>query len=352
MARRLSQNINSAYIEAANRLNGKHARRKIVAYVESFDDIAFWGNVLHPLENEKYYFEVMLPSRNSLSKGKKIALSNRLGKYMIACVDADYDYLMQGTTLASYEVCFNPYVFHTIVYAIENYQSYGPALQNVCVLATLNDHHLFDFDRFVKAYSVVIWPLFVWNVWAYRYGKYKMFSMLDFYRIVALDNLNYYHPQNTLEQLQRRVNMKISRLHKLFPEGKETYKPFMEELRTLGVSPDNCYLYMRGHDLHDGLIAPMLGGVCEVLRREREKEINELATHAMQRQNELAAYQHAVSSVEEMLRKHTGYNVSPQYQELQQHVRDFLASLDAKKEEEAADGNDKLEETSAEVSPQ
>ena len=334
MARRLSQNINSAYIEAANRLNGKKARRKIVAYVESFDDVFFWGNLLRPLENERYYFEVMLPSRTTLSKGKKIALGNRLGKYMIACVDADYDYLMQGTTYTSEEVCFNPYVFHTLVYAIENYECYAPSLQNVCVMTTLNDRRIFDFEYFMRSYSNVIWPLFVWNVWAYRYGRYSSFSMLDFYRVVGLDHLNYYHPESTLDQLQRRVNIKIARLHKIFPEGRTTYKPFMNELRRLGVSPDNCYLYMRGHDLHDGVVAPMLTGVCEALRREREKEIRDLAEHALQMQNELAAYQHAVGCVEDMLRKHTGYTSCPQYLQVQEQVRQFLISLDAPQDTE------------------
>lgn len=328
MARRLAQNINSAYIEAANRLNGKKARRKIVAYVESFDDVFFWSNLLRPLENEKYYFEVMLPSRTSLCKGKKIAMSNRLGKYMIACVDADYDFLMQGTTRTSYEVCHCPYIFHTLVYAIENYECYAPSLQNVCVMATLNDHRIFDFEQFLSAYSAVIWPLFVWNVWAYRYGKYTSFSMLDFYRVINLEHLNYYHPEQTLEQLKRRVNAKIARLHKIFPQGKTTYKPLAGELLALGLTPETCYLYMRGHDLHDGVVAPMLGGVCESLRREREREIRRLAEHALQMQNELAAYQHAVASVEEMLRKHTGYIACPQYQQVVARVRAFLDTLD------------------------
>ena len=124
----LTSYINSSYISAMNRLGGRKSRQRIVAYVESYDDVFFWSNLLRPLETEQYFFEVMLPSRTSLCKGKKIALANdlgaRLGKCMIACVDADYDYLMQGVTLSSAEVCNNPYVFHTYVYAIENFQCY------------------------------------------------------------------------------------------------------------------------------------------------------------------------------------------------------------------------------------
>lgn len=39
MAKRLSQNLNSDFIAAANRLRPKQARHKIVAYVESYDDV-------------------------------------------------------------------------------------------------------------------------------------------------------------------------------------------------------------------------------------------------------------------------------------------------------------------------
>ena len=41
MPSRLKDNISSQYIEAANVLRGKNARRRIVAYVESYDDIYF-----------------------------------------------------------------------------------------------------------------------------------------------------------------------------------------------------------------------------------------------------------------------------------------------------------------------
>ena len=330
--KRLRDNLNSSYIRAMNSLGGRHARQRIVAYVESYDDVFFWSNLLRPLETDHYYFEVMLPSRTSLCKGKKIAMSNdlgkRLGQCMIACVDADYDYLMQGTTLASAEVCNNPYVFHTYVYAIENYECYAPALQSVCVMSTLNDHHLFDFEGFMRQCSIIIWPLFVWNIWCYRYGTYKHFSMLDFYHIVQLPKLNLYHPEQALERLRHLVNAKINRLQKQFPEGRKTYKPLREELLRLGLTPETTYLYMRGHDLNDGVVLPLLALVCEQLRREREREIRRLAEHNVQMQNELSAYQNATGSIEEMLRKHTTYVSCPQYQRVQHDIRQLINQLE------------------------
>lgn len=100
MATSLKHNLTSAYLDAADRLSPKKARRRIVAYVESYDDIAFWRTLLSEFENEEHYFEVMLPSSRSLAKGKKMALNHifraeQLGKSLIACVDSDYDFLLQ-----------------------------------------------------------------------------------------------------------------------------------------------------------------------------------------------------------------------------------------------------------------
>ena len=148
----LRDNLNSRYFEAANALKSKQARRRIVAYVESYDDIYFWRTVLSRFEDDHRYFEVMLPSKLNLTRGKKSVLmrfirkrgkkneptepgngeAEVLGRDMIACVDADYDYLMQGCTPTSKMVIDNPYVFHTYVYAIENYQCFAPSL-HMCV---------------------------------------------------------------------------------------------------------------------------------------------------------------------------------------------------------------------------
>ena len=103
MATSLRHNLTSAYLDAAHKFSSKKGRRRIVAYVESYDDIAFWRTLLAEFENEERYFQVMLPSATSLAKGKKMVLMNtlnttELGRSLIACVDSDYDFLLQAAT--------------------------------------------------------------------------------------------------------------------------------------------------------------------------------------------------------------------------------------------------------------
>ena len=79
MAKRLTDNINSQYFEAINKMTPKKARRRIVVYVESYDDVFFWRSVLGRYEDDKLTFDIMLPSRNQhLDRGKKAAISNML----------------------------------------------------------------------------------------------------------------------------------------------------------------------------------------------------------------------------------------------------------------------------------
>ncbi len=333
MARRLTHHLNSDYLSAASRLRPQAAKRKIVAYVESYEDVLFWSTLLREVEDEKHYFEVMLPSKHSLSKGKKVAIMNelgpRLGACMIACVDADYDYLLQDTTRVSRFMNRNPYIFHTYAYSIENYQCFAPALRQVTVMATLNDHRLFDFEAFLTTYSDIIFPLFVWNVWCYRHGVHKHFDLGDFAQTVQPDKITLAHTEQTLDFIRRKVNRKIAWLQRHFPKAKADYKQLADELKRLGVTPRQTYLFMRGHDLFDTLIAPLLLVVSERLRRERENEIRRLAVHETQLHNELASYRHSVDDVNEVLRRHTYYKDSALYRRIQDDVRQLMASLDS-----------------------
>lgn len=328
MGKRLRDNINSQYFQAANALRPKQARRRIVAYVESYDDIYFWRTVLGPFENEQRYFEVMLPSKQTLQRGKKSVLMNfiegQTGPDMIACVDADYDYLLQGVTACSDKILNSPYVFHTYVYAIENYQCYAPSLHDVCVAVTLNDHRIFDFEDYFRQFSEAIFPLFVWSVWAYRSGNYGRFKLTDFTRICDPGGFTIQHPELSLQNVRRKVFQKVRALQQLFPNNKESYLQLKSELIALGVTPPTTYLYIQGHHLFDTVVAPILTKVCSQLRQERQNEISHSKAHRTQKRNEMSCYENSRQDIKTMLKKNTGYIQCEQFRHLQDDVRRYL----------------------------
>ena len=321
--------ISSQYVEAANALRGKNARRRIVAYVESYDDIYFWRTVLSRFEDERRYFEVMLPSKTDLTRGKKSVLMNfvadRIGPDMIACVDADYDYLLQGATAQSRRVLGSPYVFHTYVYAIENYQCYAPSLHDVCVAVTLNDHRIFDFREYFRQYSEACFPLFVWSVWAYRTGNHGRFSLTDFNRSTDPGGFTVQEPEKSIANIRRKVQNKIRELQRHFPYNKDAYLQLKDELKQLGVTPQTTYLYMQGHHLFDTVVAPILTKVCRQLQLERQQEIYHSEAHRTQKRNELSCYENSRQDIKTMLKKNTGYQQSDRFLQLQADVERYLS---------------------------
>lgn len=339
MSKRLRDSITSQYIEAANRLGSRRSRRRIVAYVESYDDIFFWRSILARFENDKRYFEVMLPSRlDHLERGKKAAImsligNGAVGKDMIACVDADYDYLEQGASLSSKTILESPYIFHSYAYAIENMQCYARSLHDVCVAATLNDRETFDFEQFLADFSLTVFPLFVWNIWSYRKGAEPRFSITDFLRAIEMGNLSPENSSQALAQLRRRVAHRVQLLQRQHPGAKESYLAVKDDLKRLGCQPEQTYMYIQGHHLFDKIVMPLLRKVCSQLMREREREISAQSVHATQQRNELSCYSSSVGDVEFVVRRNVGYIASPQYQHIIADISRFL--------EEGSDESDK-----------
>lgn len=327
--RRLKENVSSRYLEAANQLRSKTARRRIVAYVESYDDVFFWRTVLSRFETGERYFEVLLPSAKTLERGKKSAimrvLEERVGRDMIACVDADYDYLMQQATEASRKMIGNPYVFHTFAYSIENLQCYAPSLHEVCVAVTLNDHRLIDIAEFMRQYSTAVFPLFVWSIWHYRNSIYNEFTITEFNHVIDMGRFNLRNPYATIANVRRKVGKRIAMLQRRHPEAKESYLRLKSELTdALGVTPGETYLYIQGHHLFDKVVMPVMDKVCSQLIREREMEIRRQAVHNTQMRNELSCYSRSTQDIEQMLKKNVAYVTSDPFQRILKSVEAFL----------------------------
>ena len=329
--KRLTEYLNSNFIEAANSLRPKRAAQRIIAYVESYDDISFWRSVFNEYESDRVHFEIMLPARTKLTKGKKQAMMNMLGKAygknMIACVDSDYDYLLQGATSTSQQMLENKYILHTYAYSIENYRCYADSLKQICVLCTQNDSNVIDFKEFFKLYSRICYPLFVWNILLYRKHDTRTMSMLHFCEIVRLSSFNIGNPAYSLQLLSKRVKHNIDMLEKQFPELKDEYKHLDEELAALGINPDETYFYIQGHHIMNGVTMRILQPVCRHLRSKREEEIERFAYHRQQYNNELASYRHSQCDVATMLSKNTDYKSASPYLRLKADIEKLLETI-------------------------
>lgn len=329
MDKLLRNNVSSRYIEASNRMRSKQDRRRIIVYVESYDDIFFWRSILVDFEDDTRYFKVMLPSQSQhLERGKKAALMNLLansvGRDMIACVDADYDYLIQGATPTSKIVINNPFVFHTYAYAIENLQCYAPSLYETCVMVTLNDERIFDMEDYLKKYSEIVFPLFVWSIWFYRTPNYNQFTIFEFLHIIETAHFTMNGSDEILSRLKKKVSKRIDQFQAQFPHSKGSYLQVKDDIMGLGVTPENTYLFIQGHHLFDKIVLPMMDTICSQLVRNRENEIARQSVHGTQRNNELSCYRNSIEDIISMLKKNTYYKSSDIVKKIQNDLKHFF----------------------------
>ena len=239
-------------------------RRLVRVFVEGYEDVAFWRGIFDHFDNPYLRFEISVPTREDLPKGKKILMSMipQSGEELLLCVDSDFDYLFDGRTEQSAEILAAPYMFHTYTYATENYLCYAPSLHNICVKATKNDCHIFDFVAFMRDYSRTIYPIFLWYAYSAQLGSESVLPLVDFKNTVRLGFLELErNGADTLAWLCRNVTRKVTRLENENPRMAERIASFAEELRAKGVTEENTYLFMHGHTLMDNVVMVLLNTV-------------------------------------------------------------------------------------------
>ena len=79
---------------------GEHTRL-VQVFVEGYEDVAFWRGILDDFESEHLQFEISVPPREDLAKGKKVILQmvSQSGPDQLLCVDSDFDYLFDNQRL-------------------------------------------------------------------------------------------------------------------------------------------------------------------------------------------------------------------------------------------------------------
>lgn len=300
-----------------------------MVYVEGYDDIAFWRGVLSPFESDNLTFEISVPSRDDLAKGKKVLLSmcNTLGPNLMLCLDSDFDYLFQGKTEQSAKVLGSPYIIHTYAYAIENHRCWSHALHDICVKVSKNDRPIFDLEGFVARYSSAIYPLFLWYAYSALSANTRFFILASFKRAVSLGFVDLRDDgASTIAWVRRNVRKTLGILEREHPDHVELVRNFGRDIKVLGVTRENCYQYMNGHALEDN-ITVLLESVTDALKELTMTMIKNSSRSGVALDNEISNYKNNLRHIRDVLRDSEGYKTSELYKNIE---RDIVACLDNK----------------------
>ncbi len=304
-----------------------HNQRLIRVFVEGYEDVAFWRGIFDHFSSPFLRFEISVPLRNDLPKGKKILLGmiKESSPELILCVDSDFDYLFHNTTPQSCEVNSAEFMFHTYAYATENYLCYAPSLHNVCVKATKNDTRIFDFEYFMKGYSEAIYPVFLWYSYSAQLSTENVFILSEFRSTVRISYIEIENSgSSTIDWVARNVRRRVEHLELAHPDMAKKIEMFRESIERRGVTAENCYLYMHGHTLMDNVVMVALNAVCEKLRQMVHARIIASSKEGTALKNEISNYNNTQRSIRDVLLDNENYTQCPLYKKLHRDIELYV----------------------------
>lgn len=328
MGRSITEVRNSERVEARNLFRKNPV---IEVFVENEDDIIFWKGIFrsHRLQVKIY---PAIKSVKRLERGKSVVLKKaaQTGKFLVLCVDSDYDYLFQNDTKGIHS---NPYIFQTYTYSFENHVCNPAEMEMMCIKAVLVDEIDFDFVYFFEQYSAIIFDLCVLHLY-YKKVEESVFSLKELHQIIALpqtfkvQNL----PKTILPQIEKKCLQKAAELAKLYPIDHLKMNDFLIEWAKLGLEKKKIYQFLQGHFVFDTTLK-VLNQICydaknikindlkKSVQEKNDTKIRKRQIEAMKMK--LHEYQQNSIAVEKILRLNDKYENSFLWKKLNQDLATF-----------------------------
>lgn len=222
-------------------------------HVEDFDDAVFWEKTLNNYTTSKkfnFIYHSLTPAgTDATGVSHCLKYKDFLSNQFFICIDSDYRYLLQEVGINSAS-----FIFQTYTYSIENHLCYKSKLNVIPEKCTGLANTVFNFEVFLLAYSNAVYEAFIWHLYFLRNEDIGTFSKDALNEIIHLLQVipNYDIDNNgraVIDMLISRCTAKTNSLKAQFPTlDIETEKVYF---KTLGVKPDNTYLFVRGHNLFD-----------------------------------------------------------------------------------------------------
>lgn len=296
--------------------------RKIKAcvHLEDKEDRNFWEALLtHQFPHLRFQFisySRSLLGSNTTGCDQCLAYKDYLSNRFFICIDSDYRYLLQEPGIDA-----SHYIVQTYTYSFENHHCYLKCLEKLCEKVTGCDCCFFDFTRFLQDYSSIVYDLYIWHLYLLKTNPVQ-FDKNEFTQIIDLlsfckdnDKDLKNNGRIILNELQLRVDAKLDMLRdNNLIDIIEREKTFYS---TLGLTKENVYLFVRGHNLFD-LIVRLGSAVCEVMLDKEKKK-------AQGDRSKIATIYANRKSFEEELKQQLVFGGYPEIERIMQDINQILA---------------------------
>lgn len=250
--------------------------KKAVVHLESSNDISFWKAILEealPTEEFDFIPYTMTPTgTKGTGCGQCLIYKDFLDSQMVIAIDSDLRYLLQEPDINAAN-----YILQTYTYSFENHLCFVDRLNSIIQTVCGLENDLFAFDDFLVQYSKEIYPLFL--MFLYDSQQQKQLTISSLSKILTFPHMATWLDNNgsdVIKELHDRVEAELTKLKSIYidynhDDEKAKYLP-------LGLSEDNAYLYIRGHNLYN-LIAEIGESLCNALKKREKERLEAIGQH-------------------------------------------------------------------------
>lgn len=300
---------NPTYSENASILTGNPNR--VIVEIEDSIDIGFWKDILKgQCPSKEFHFNPYHTvlndgDRGNGGKGKTriLEMADQMNDWHIGCVDSDYDWILSDYCDKGQTINDNKYLLQTYAYSFENLLCLSSTLNEFCQETTEESIDI-DLADYVQKVSAILYPLLIWSTYLYSKGNHD-FTPTAWHDIL-ISTLK--DTEASLALIEEKVKAKLDELNKSHISEISERDNLKESLsKGKGITEENAYLFVRGHELFDHLVNSILKPIMDGLRTQHYNRIKDSDMDKKARSIALKKYSDKQKPVKDLLYKNYRY---------------------------------------------
>ena len=221
---------------------------KASVHLEDWEDVLFWDTMIQRVSPGRYNYLAYSKAEN----GQRASGSSQCLKYIghtskrfFVCIDSDMNYLLQTANINA-----SHFVAQTYTYSWENHYTEASRLQTAFTSVAPFAVQKFNFKVFLTDYSRIVYHPLLALLYCLR-NKDPRITLRDFSACLP-HQCKFDEMSNNGRSILTRIEEGLSDILSRSGISSEIdYKAEERRYRQLGLSVENAFLHIRGHNLYD-----------------------------------------------------------------------------------------------------
>lgn len=227
-------------------------------YIESEADKHFWLSLLEKHATKKYEFKIQAKEKRTI-RGKKALedLYLNANEKALVAVDSDFDYISPNRSASAKEMNRNKYVLQTYAYSVESLSFDVSRIDNCLAQYYYFEPNGYRLSSFLELYSSEIYLVLMKYLFLMDTVTSIPLKESDFHHEIIPENITYCYESNSFNELIKRVEVLDKQLTPMIT-NLAAFDTFLQLAHFKGLHKHNCYKFIRGHDIENRVIYPII----------------------------------------------------------------------------------------------